>query len=85
MDVASLQLVLEVNGKRRQHGRTSDMVFSVPTQLQYVAAHFPVQPGDVVLTGTPPGVSAMQAGDVLVAKVLDGSGRVLSEGSWAVC
>ncbi|GLC34862.1 hypothetical protein PLESTB_001172000 [Pleodorina starrii] len=84
VDPASLVLTLDVNGVRRQTGRTADMIFSLQAQLEYVRRHFPAAPGDVLLTGTPPGVSAMRPGDEIVARVLGPSGNVLSEGVWRV-
>ncbi|KAG2486529.1 hypothetical protein HYH03_014830 [Edaphochlamys debaryana] len=84
LDPSSLTLTLDVNGKRRQTGRTADMIFPLATQVSYVLQHFPALPGDVVLTGTPPGVSQMRAGDELVARVLGPGGEVLSEGVWRV-
>ena len=58
--------------------------YSLHWQLSYVTERFPVSPGDVLLTGTPPGVSATKAGDELVARVLGPDGTVLSEGRWQV-
>ena len=46
--------------------------------------HFPVVPGDVLLTGTPHGVSRMAAGDEILARVLGPEGEVLSEAVWQV-
>ncbi len=60
------------------------MIFDLGTMLRYVTRHFPAVAGDVMLTGTPPGVSPMRAGDVLVASVLGPDGRVLSRGTWEV-
>ncbi|KXZ41877.1 hypothetical protein GPECTOR_254g637 [Gonium pectorale] len=85
VDPASLTLTLDVNGVRRQTGRTADMVFDLATQVSYVRTHFPVMPGDVLLTGTPPGVSAMRPGDEIVARVLGHEGKALSEAVWRVC
>ncbi|KAG2433913.1 hypothetical protein HXX76_008265 [Chlamydomonas incerta] len=84
VDPTKLWLTLDVNGKRRQTGRTSDMIFSLDTQLNYVRRHFPVVPGDVLLTGTPHGVSRMAAGDEILARVLGPAGEVLSEAVWHV-
>ncbi|KAI8471636.1 MAG: hypothetical protein J3K34DRAFT_451615 [Monoraphidium minutum] len=84
VDPASLTLTLDVNGQRRQTGATSDMIYPLQRQVAYVVEHFPASPGDVLLTGTPPGVSALSAGDELVARVVAGDGRVLSEGRWRV-
>ena len=50
--------------------------------LQYIKERFPVQPGDLILTGTPHGVSAVKGGDVLEARVLSREGAELSRGSW---
>lgn len=52
--------------------------------MLYVTERFPVSPGDVLLTGTPPGVAATRPGDELVARVLGRGGAVLSEGRWRV-
>lgn len=60
------------------------MIFSLRTQVEYIKRHFPVAAGDVLLTGTPPGVSAMQPGDEILARVIGPSGVVLSEGIWRV-
>ena len=57
----------------------------VPQLLAYLKEHFPVQPGDWVLTGTPEGVAAVKTGDKVRAQVSRKSdGAVLSEGSWDV-
>lgn len=50
---------------------------------RYIKKHFPVLPHDVILTGTPAGVSALQPGDKVVASVRH-HGKVLSEGDWTV-
>ena len=58
-----LQLTLRVNGEIRQQGRTSDMIFGVPQLLAAISQVMTLLPGDVVSTGTPPGVGAIVAGD----------------------
>eukprot|EP00195_Chlamydomonas_chlamydogama_P006769 CAMPEP_0202905878 /NCGR_PEP_ID=MMETSP1392-20130828/36451_1 /ASSEMBLY_ACC=CAM_ASM_000868 /TAXON_ID=225041 /ORGANISM="Chlamydomonas chlamydogama, Strain SAG 11-48b" /LENGTH=222 /DNA_ID=CAMNT_0049594175 /DNA_START=90 /DNA_END=758 /DNA_ORIENTATION=+ len=82
-DLQNMTLQLTVNGKVRQHGSTSHMIFTVPVLLDYIKKHFPVVPGDLVLTGTPHGVSGLQHGDNVRAWVLAGD-RVISEGHWKV-
>jgi 2-keto-4-pentenoate hydratase/2-oxohepta-3-ene-1,7-dioic acid hydratase in catechol pathway len=52
-----------VNGETRQSGSTADMVFDVPTIIEYITAVMTLLPGDVILTGTPPGVGPMLPGD----------------------
>ncbi len=59
------ELKLIVNGASRQVGTTSDMITSVFKLIAYMSNHFTLQPGDVVLTGTPAGVAALQVGDQL--------------------
>jgi 2,4-didehydro-3-deoxy-L-rhamnonate hydrolase len=57
-DVQSLDLWLDVNGERRQAGTTRDMIFGVAKLVSYISDFMALQPGDVVTTGTPPGVGA---------------------------
>jgi 2-keto-4-pentenoate hydratase/2-oxohepta-3-ene-1,7-dioic acid hydratase in catechol pathway len=72
-DPASLRLTLDVNGERRQDGSTADLVFGVADVLAYVSGLMTLEPGDVVITGTPAGVALgrpeprpyLRAGDVL--------------------
>ena len=55
-DLNSLGLWLDVNGKRMQTGNTATLIFDVPTLISYVSQFMSLQPGDVISTGTPPGV-----------------------------
>ncbi|WP_145247690.1 fumarylacetoacetate hydrolase family protein [Aeoliella mucimassa] len=55
-DPAALSLWLEVDGNRYQDGSTSTMVFKVPKLVSYLSQFMSLQPGDVISTGTPPGV-----------------------------
>lgn len=54
---AGLDLWLDVNGERRQTGHTSDLIFDVPFLLHYISQYLVLDPGDLVNTGTPPGVA----------------------------
>jgi 2-keto-4-pentenoate hydratase/2-oxohepta-3-ene-1,7-dioic acid hydratase in catechol pathway len=56
-------LETRVNGEVRQHGSTSDFIFSIPHLLAYISAAITLEPGDLILTGTPSGVGPLQAGD----------------------
>lgn len=58
-----------VNGEVRQAGSTRDMVFGVPELLAYVTAVMTLEPGDVLMTGTPSGVSPLLAGDSVAVSV----------------
>ncbi|MEL5470541.1 fumarylacetoacetate hydrolase family protein [Serratia nevei] len=55
-DPHSLNLWLEVDGKRYQDGNTSTMIFRIPQIVSYLSRFMSLQPGDVISTGTPPGV-----------------------------
>ena len=55
-DLNNLGLWLDLNGKRVQTGNTSTLIFDVPTLVSYVSQFMSLQPGDVISTGTPPGV-----------------------------
>jgi 2-keto-4-pentenoate hydratase/2-oxohepta-3-ene-1,7-dioic acid hydratase in catechol pathway len=50
------ELVTTVNGERRQHARLRDLIFDVPAIIQAVSAYVPLDPGDLIATGTPAGV-----------------------------
>ena len=55
-DVQKLNLSLDVNGKRMQTGNTNKMIFNMNFILSYLSNFMSLQPGDIVTTGTPPGV-----------------------------
>jgi len=55
-DPGNLRMWLDVNGKRMQDGSTATMVYTVPFLVSYLSQFFTLHPGDVVSTGTPPGV-----------------------------
>lgn len=59
-DPHALRLWLEVDGHRYQDGNTATMVFRVPFLVSYLSRHMSLQPGDVISTGTPPGVGLGQ-------------------------
>ena len=58
-----------VNGERRQHGRVADLLFSVDAIIGWISRVMTLEPGDVVATGTPPGVGPLRAGDVVEVAV----------------
>ncbi len=59
-DAQALDMWLEVDGKRYQNGSTRTMVFDVATLVSYISQFMSLQPGDVISTGTPPGVGMGQ-------------------------
>lgn len=75
-DLNALAMWLDVNGRRMQDGSTATMIFRVPYLLSYISTFMTLDPGDVVTTGTPPGVGMamdppvfLAAGDVMRAGV----------------
>ena len=63
LDPADQEVSCRVNGQVRQHGSTRDMVFDMTALLVYVTAVMTLEPGDVLMTGTPSGVSPIGPGD----------------------
>jgi 2-keto-4-pentenoate hydratase/2-oxohepta-3-ene-1,7-dioic acid hydratase in catechol pathway len=58
-----------LNGERRQHGNTSNMVFAVPILVAFISRIMTLLPGDVIATGTPSGIGPMRPGDVVEIRV----------------
>jgi 2-keto-4-pentenoate hydratase/2-oxohepta-3-ene-1,7-dioic acid hydratase in catechol pathway len=68
-DLDSLSVVTRVNGAERQRGKSSEMVFSIPSLLAYISRIMTLEPGDLVATGTPAGVGPLAAGDVVEVEI----------------
>lgn len=68
-DPQDLRILLTVNGETRQDGSTSLMIHPVREIISYLSGIFTLEPGDIILTGTPAGVSAIVSGDKLVAEI----------------
>ena len=79
VEIESLSLELLVNGEKRQDGRIADMLFSVPKLIAFLSGIFTLHPGDLIYTGTPPGVAPLAAGDQVQAQLLGPQGQVLSQ------
>ncbi len=89
-DPQKLDLALDLNGNRMQTGSTSTMVFSVAALLAYISQYMTLVPGDVITTGTPPGVGMarnprvfLKAGDELrltVSGLGEQRAKVVAEG-----
>lgn len=81
-DPHNLALWLDVNGQRKQSGKTNTMIFGIPKLVAYTSFLFTLQPGDIITTGTPPGVGMgmkpspqfLKAGDVMRVGI-DGLGE----------
>lgn len=73
----ALALQTTVNGKITQTGNTRDMIFDVPFLIEYFSSFMTLQPGDLILTGTPDGVVDCQPGDVVVTRI-EGLGALVN-------
>jgi 2-keto-4-pentenoate hydratase/2-oxohepta-3-ene-1,7-dioic acid hydratase in catechol pathway len=62
--VADVSIIGRVNGRVRQQSRTSKMLFSIPRLISYISQIMTLEPGDLILTGTPEGVGVLAPGDV---------------------
>jgi len=69
-DLGDIGIRLSINGEVRQDGNSSQMLNAILPLLQHIAGHFSLQPGDVVLTGTPAGVGPLNQGDELVLELV---------------
>jgi 2-keto-4-pentenoate hydratase/2-oxohepta-3-ene-1,7-dioic acid hydratase in catechol pathway len=84
-DPQALDLKCWVNGDLRQDSNTGDMIFPVDELISYISTYFPLQPGDVITTGTPSGVAMgmpnkpwLKPGDVVEVEV-EGLGKLRNE------
>lgn len=70
-NLQDIHFTLDVNGTRRQTGHSADMITGIVAMIRYAVTMFTLEPGDVVMTGTPEGVAALQSGDVLTLALGD--------------
>lgn len=69
IDPSDTDIKTRVNGKLLQDSNTSDLIFSVPKLVQFISAVMTLEPGDVIATGTPPGVGQLQKGDLVEVEI----------------
>ncbi len=69
LDPSDLSLITRVNGQIKQNGRTSMMMFSCAVLLEFISAVMTLEPGDVILTGTPAGVGPLTSGDTVEVEI----------------
>jgi 5-oxopent-3-ene-1,2,5-tricarboxylate decarboxylase/2-hydroxyhepta-2,4-diene-1,7-dioate isomerase len=70
-DPHALALRTRVNGRITQQGSTANMINRIPALIEYLSAFMTLQPGDVILTGTPDGVVNVNAGDEVLCEIED--------------
>jgi 5-carboxymethyl-2-hydroxymuconate isomerase len=76
-DPGSLNIQLFINGKLRQSSSTSKFVFPVDKVIAYISQYITFEPGDIIFTGTPEGVSRVEHGDKLEASLLDAQKNII--------
>jgi len=69
LDPSNLRIRTRVNGVVKQDSSTSDLIFDVPTLIAFVSAHFTLEEGDLISTGTPSGVGNLAVGDVVEVEI----------------
>ena len=77
-DPHDLKLTARVNGELRQEGSTRDMIFSIPELIEHISRFMTLQENDVILTGTPKGISHVRPGDVMTLEV-EGLGTLIND------
>ena len=68
-DPGDVRVTCTVDGEVRQDGRTKDFIFDIPTLIAYVTAFARLEPGDVLMTGTPAGVGPVRVGNTMTVAV----------------
>jgi 2-keto-4-pentenoate hydratase/2-oxohepta-3-ene-1,7-dioic acid hydratase in catechol pathway len=69
LDPTDLRVTAAVNGELRQDARTSQMIFDIPTLIEFMSGVMTLLPGDVILTGTPAGVGPIVDGDTVTIEI----------------
>lgn len=75
LDPVDVEVTCRVGTEVRQRGRTSAFIFDIPALIEYVTAFVRLEPGDLIMTGTPEGVAPIAVGDVVTVAV-DGLGEL---------
>ena len=68
-DIENAEIYLQVNGQDRQRSDTSKLIWNIAESIEHLSAAWELQPGDLILSGTPAGVAAVVTGDTLVGGV----------------
>jgi 2-keto-4-pentenoate hydratase/2-oxohepta-3-ene-1,7-dioic acid hydratase in catechol pathway len=69
IDPFRLDIQTRVNGMIKQKSNTSDMIFGVPKLVEFISGIMTLEPGDIIATGTPPGVGPLQKGDMVEVEI----------------
>jgi 2-keto-4-pentenoate hydratase/2-oxohepta-3-ene-1,7-dioic acid hydratase in catechol pathway len=69
LDRRSLEVTTRLNGTVRQHGKVSEMAYSIPAIIAFISSVMTLEPGDLIATGTPAGVGPLASGDIVEVEV----------------
>lgn len=69
LDWTTLEVIGRLNGVEKQRAPVSDMIFPIPVLIEYISGIMTLEPGDLILTGTPEGVGKVQPGDVVEIEI----------------
>jgi len=69
IDPSNADIKTRVNGEVKQNSNTSDLIFGVPKLIEFISSVMTLEPGDVIATGTPPGVGRLEKGDVVEVEI----------------
>lgn len=69
IDQNHVDVVCRVNGRICQNGNTRNLIFSIPHLVEFISGIMTLEPGDIIATGTPPGVGELKSGDVVEVEV----------------
>ena len=84
-DPNNLALSIKVNGETRQDSNTSYLIFDIQKLIEYASRFYTLHPGDIIMTGTPEGVSQVNPGDLMEARIEGiGSMQIAIAKSWAM-
>ncbi|MGF7397574.1 fumarylacetoacetate hydrolase family protein [Thermoanaerobacterium thermosaccharolyticum] len=78
LDPSNLEIKTYVNGKLKQHSNTKHLIFSVPKLVSFISHVMTLNPGDVILTGTPAGVGPLNSGDIVTIEI-EGIGKLTNK------
>ncbi|KAJ8897741.1 hypothetical protein PR048_003091 [Dryococelus australis] len=70
-DPGNVNIWCKVNGKEVQNANTSDLAFSIPEMIAHITKYITLEPDDLILTGSPPGIGPVYPGDIIDAGLAD--------------
>jgi 2-keto-4-pentenoate hydratase/2-oxohepta-3-ene-1,7-dioic acid hydratase in catechol pathway len=77
IDPSNLRIRALLNGERKQSSNTSNLIFPVPELVAYLSSVMTLEPGDIIMTGTPSGIGPMESGDEIIVEI-EGIGSLVN-------